>query len=159
MNDETGLMKPPNMRRRLMVVAIGWVIIGALGACLAGLELVPDVRAARGDGITGTFTLTEPDGCDRLQPPKQRCSWFGDFRGDNGKTVHAGVELAGGLPPGAQAGDTVAARDAGDPSAVYRADDRHTWQLTAVFFALFSGAFLVGLLVLQPWTWRSRLRR
>jgi hypothetical protein len=100
MNDETGLMKPPDMRRRVMVVAIGWVIIGAVGACLTGLSLVSDARAACGGGITGTFTLTEPNGCDRFQPPAQRCGWFGDFRGDDGKTVRTGVELAGATAGG-----------------------------------------------------------
>jgi hypothetical protein len=158
MNDGTGLMKPPDMRRRLMVVAIGWVIFGAFGSCLAGFSLVPDVRAARGGGVTGTFTLTEPDGCDRFEPPKQRCGWFGDFRSDDGKTVHIRMYLEG-LPSTAQVGDTVAAREVGDPKTVYRADDRDTWQLTALFFAGFSAVFLIGLLLLQPWTWRSRLRR
>jgi hypothetical protein len=158
-NDETGLVKPPNMRRRLMAVAIGWVLIGALGACLAGIDLVPDVRAARGDGVTGTLVLTEPNGCDRFPPPKQRCGWLGKFRSDDGKIVRDDVELSEGLPPGAHAGDTVVVRDVGNPNVVYQANDRDTWQLTAVFFAGFFAAFLIGLLLLQPWTWRSRLQR
>ena len=69
------------------------------------------------------------------------------------------MELNGGLRPGAQVGDTVAARDAGDPNGVYRLDDHQTWQLSAVVVAGFCAAFLVGLVLLQPWTWRDRLRQ
>lgn len=155
----TGLTRPPTVRVRVLVVAIAWVIVGALGACLSGLILVPDVRAARGGGVTGIFMLTEPNGCDRYPPPKQRCGWFGNFRSDDGKIVLKDVELAGGLPPGAQVGDTVPARDVGYSNAVYQVNDHQTWQLSAVIFAAFCTAFLVGIVLLRPWTWRSWLKR
>lgn len=151
--------KAPDMRLRLRVVAIGWVIIGAIGACCAGFALVPDMRAAHGGGVTGRFTLTEPQGCDRYQPPRQRCGWFGDFISDDGKTVRQHMDLAGGLPPGAQVGDTLAARDTGSLATIYPVDDRRTWRMTAGFLAGFSGAFLVGMVVLEPWSWRERLMR
>jgi hypothetical protein len=143
--------RSPNMRLRLRVVAIAWVIIGGIGACTAGFTLVPDVRAARGGGETGSFVLTEPQSCDRYQPARQRCGWFGDFVSDDGRTVRRNMDLAGGLPPGAQAGDTVAARDTGSQATIYPIDDTTTWRTTAAFFA--------GLLALQPWTWRHRLRQ
>jgi hypothetical protein len=163
MGDLVDMGAPPAeaARRRavILVVAIAAVIFGALGACAAGSMLLPDLRAARGYGVVGTLTLTEPNGCDRYQPPKQRCGWFGDFHSGDGKVVKWDVELDGGLPPGAQVGDTIAARDAGDPNGVYRVDDHQTWRLSAVILAGFSAAFLVGLVLLQPWTWRERLRQ
>lgn len=148
-------------RRRavIRVVAIVGVIFGALGACAAGSMLVPDLRADRGYGVVGTITLTETDGCDHYPPPKQRCDWFGDFHSGDDKVVERDVELNGGLPAGAQVGDTIAARDAGDPNGVYRVDDHQTWQVSAVILTGFSAGFLVGLVLLQPWTWRERLRR
>jgi hypothetical protein len=153
------LTKPPNVRARLMVVAIGWMTIGAIGACGSGFMLVPDWQAAHGGGVTGTFTLTEPLSCDRYQPPRQRCGWFGDFRSVDGKTVRRDMELAGGLPPGAQVGDTVPARDTGSLTAIYQGNDSQSWRLSAGFLAAFSAAFLVGTVLLQPWRWRTRLRR
>lgn len=151
--------KSPNTRVRLMVVAIGWVVIGAIGACGSGSMFVPAWQAAHGGGVTGTFTLTEPLSCDRYQPPRQRCGWFGDFRNDDGKNVRRHVELAEGLPPNAQVGDTVPARDTGSLTAVYKVDDRQGWRSSAGFFAAFSVALLLGILVLQPWSWRDRFKR
>jgi hypothetical protein len=155
------LKQPPNLRLRLKILAIGWVVIGGFGACLAGLALVPDLRAAHGDGVTGRFTLTEPQTCDRYEPPRQRCGWFGDFLGEDGRTVRRHMDLNGGLPPGARVGDTVAARDAGSPAAVYPVEGSDAWRLTAGVFAGFSGAFVVGLVLLLPrswrrWSWRRR---
>ena len=148
-------------RRRavVLVVPIAGVIFGALGMCGAGSMLVPDLRADRGHGVVGTLTLTEPNGCDSYQPPKQRCGWFGTFQSGDGQTRKRNMELNGGLPPGAQLGDQIAARDAGDPNGVYRLDDHQTWRVSAVILAGFSAAFLVGLALLQPWTWRARLRQ
>ena len=147
------------MRVRLTVIAIIWVIIGACGAGGSGLQLVPAWQAAHGGGVSGRFTLTEPVGCDRYQPPRQRCEWFGDFGSDDGRTVRRGLQLAGGLPPGAQVGDTVAARDTGGLTQVYQAGDSRSWLLSARFFAGFCVAFLAGILLLQPWTWWNRRRR
>jgi hypothetical protein len=152
------LTRPPNMRLRLRVLAVGWLIIGAIGACGTGLKLAPAWQAAHGGGVTGTFTLTEPDGCDRYEPPRQRCGWWGDFRSDDGKTVRRDVYLVGELPPGARVGDTVLARDTGNPTGVYPLNDSQSWRSEAGAFAAFFGVFLVGVVVLEPWSWRNRLR-
>ena len=72
---------------RVVVVAPGFVLIGAIGTCGSGFMLVAAVRAAHGAGVTGTFTLTEALECDRYPPPGQRCGWFGDFRSDDGRTA------------------------------------------------------------------------
>lgn len=151
-------LRPPNMRRRLKAVAIGWVLIGALGTCIAGLSLPPDLRAAQGGGVTGRFTLTELNGCDDHPPPQQRCDWSGNFISDDGKTVAENMELAGELPSGATVGDTLAARDTGSRTQIYQLNDTRAWRMTAAFLAAFASAFLVGLAALQPWTWRDRFR-
>ena len=151
------LLEPPHIRRRLIVVAAGWVIIGGLIACGTGVALVPAVRAAHGGGVAGTITLTAPSGCDRYPPPRQRCGWFGDFRSDDGKTVRSNKELVGGLPPGAHRGDRVPARDTGDPAGVYPRDDSQSWRQLAVIFGVSLAAFLLGSAVL--WNQLSRRRR
>jgi hypothetical protein len=159
MGSTGGWFTGPTLRVRLRVVAIAWVIIGAIGACGTGFMLVPDWRAAHGGGVTGTFALTEPMGCDRLKPPRQRCGWFGDFRSDDGQTIRAHMELSGGLPAGAQVGDTLAARDTGSLAQIYQIDDSRSWRSSAGFFAAFFGGFVIGIALLQPWTWRDRLRQ
>lgn len=155
----TELTRPSGIRVRVLILAIGMVIIGAFGVAGSALLLVPAWHAAHGGGVTGTFTLTEPNGCDRWQPPRQRCGWFGDFRSDDGKTVRQDRELAGGLPPGAQVGDTVPARDTGSLTQIYQGDDHQGWQVPAGFLAAFSAAFLLGIALLQPWTWERRLKQ
>ncbi|WP_433292938.1 hypothetical protein ACQP2F_29350 [Actinoplanes sp. CA-030573] len=145
-------------RTRLLVVAAFFVVIGCTIGVGSLTMLVPDWRAAHGGGRTGTFTLTEPMSCDRWPPPRQRCGWFGDFVSDDGTVVRRDMELAGGLPAGASAGDTVGARDTGSPTAIYLLTDRSTWKSSAGFAALGLGAGLAGLLALEPWSWRRRWR-
>jgi hypothetical protein len=150
---------PPPASPLLIAIAIVWVIIGGFGACGSAILLVPAWQAARGSGHTGTFTLTEPLSCDRNQPPRQRCGWFGDFVSDDSAVVRRHLELDGGLPPGAKIGDTVRARDAGSLAQIYQETDTQGWKTAAGFLAAFSGAFMLGTLVLEPWWWRARLRQ
>jgi hypothetical protein len=143
------------MGRRLTVIAVGWVIIGGIMMCGSGFMLITAWKASHGRGATGTFTLTQLDGCDRYQPPRQRCAWWGDFRSDDGRTIVRHTILDG-LQPGAQVGDTVRARDVA--RQIFRIDDTQSWRESAAFLAVSSAVFLVGVLVLKPWTWRSRAR-
>ncbi|MEU8821884.1 hypothetical protein [Actinoplanes sp. NPDC048796] len=140
----------------LRVIAVFWVVIGGVMGVGSLVMLVPAVRAAHGEGRSGTFTLVEPMSCDRWEPPRQRCGWFGDFTSDDGKDVRTDMELAGGLPDGAKAGDVITARDTGSATEIYQLTDDSTWKQTAGFAALGLGACLIGLLVLQPWSWLRR---
>lgn len=144
------------MRARLRVVAIAWVIIGGFGTCGATVLLIPAWQAAHGGGHTGIFTLTEPMSCDRYQPPRQRCGWFGDFVSDDGTVVRRHMELSGGLPPGAKIGDTLRARDTGSLAQIYQETVSKGWKTPAGLLAAFMGAFILGIILLEPWSWRGR---
>ncbi|WP_433207088.1 hypothetical protein ACQP00_40700 [Dactylosporangium sp. CS-047395] len=137
-------------------MAIGMLIIGGIGFAGSAVLAVPAWRAAHGGGRAGTFTLTEAMSCDRNPPPRQRCGWFGDFTGDDGTVVRRHYELAEGLPPGSKVGDTVAARDTGSLTQIYRAGDTQAWKAPAGSLAAFASALVLGLLLLAPWSWRLR---
>lgn len=145
-----------DLRTRLRVVSVAFLLLGPLGILGSATLLIPAVMAAAGGGSTGTFTLTQPDGCDRNPPPRQRCDWFGDFVSDSGRDQRPNMELAGGLPPGAKVGDTVRARDTGSFTQIYPVDDTSGWRLPAIVLTGFLAAFLMGLVVLKPWRWRIR---
>ncbi|MEV0132962.1 hypothetical protein AB0H83_31430 [Dactylosporangium sp. NPDC050688] len=143
-------------KRRVLAAML--VVFGGFGAVAAASLLIPAWRAAHGDGHTGTFTLTEPNGCDRYQPPQQRCGWFGDFVSDDGLVVQRHKELSGGLPPGAAVGETVAARDSGSRTVIYPLPDAPTWKEPAGYTAVFTGILLLGVVLLRPWRWARRKR-
>jgi hypothetical protein len=140
----------------LRIVGFAMLIVGALGACGAAVLLVPAWQATHGAGHTGVFTLTEAMSCDRYPPPRQRCGWFGDFVSDDGRIVRHRKELAGGLPPGAKVGDTVRARDAGSLAQIYPENDTSAWKFPAILVAGFVAAFVVGAVLVQPWSWARR---
>ena len=152
-------MKPSSLTARRLVVAVGMLVIGTFGIAGSGVLTVPAWRAAHGAGHAGTFTLTEPMSCDRHEPPRQRCGWFGDFVSDDGMVVRRDLELSGGLPPGAKIGDTLSARDTGSPAQIYQANDTHGWKQPAGFLTGFVGAFVQGAVLLKPWSWWIRPRR
>jgi len=138
-----------------VVMAVALLVFGGVGSLGAGSLALPAWRAAHGEGRVGTFTLTESLSCDRYAPPRQRCGWFGDFVSADGAVTLHRRELSGGLPPGAEVGDTLPARDAGSWTQIYRLSDTQAWKNPAGFLALFAGLFLLGVVLLRPW----RLRR
>ncbi|WP_327007595.1 hypothetical protein OHA72_10185 [Dactylosporangium sp. NBC_01737] len=115
-------------------------------------------QAPHGGGRTGTFTLTEFKGCDRFKPPEQRCGWYGDFISDDGAVVRSRQELVGGLPKGAQAGETLRTRDVGSPGLIYQLDDAESSGQTVDFVAVVTAMFVVGLALSRPGRIRAWLR-
>ncbi|WP_238015992.1 hypothetical protein KZZ52_00455 [Dactylosporangium sp. AC04546] len=111
-----------------------------------------------GGGRTGTFTLTEFTACDRFKPPEQRCGWYGDFVSDDGSVSRGRQELVGGLPKGAQAGETLRARDVGTPGQIYQLDDTESFGKAVEFLEGFTAIFVVGVLLARPWRFRAWLR-
>ena len=146
---------PPALR---LFVGICFLVFGAIGMLVLMASFVPAWQAAHGGGRTGTFTLTEFEGCDRFEPPVQRCGWFGDFVSDDGAVVRGRQRLAGGLPKGAQAGETLPARAVGGPGLIYQLDDTERVDQTVNFLAGFTVIFAVGLVLCRPWRFRAWLR-
>jgi hypothetical protein len=139
-------------------VGICFLVFGAIGMLVLMASVVPAWQATHGGGRTGTFTLTEFTACDRWEPPKQRCGWYGDFVSDDGTVVRSRQELVGGLPKGAQAGETLRARDVGSPGLIYQLDDTARFDQTVDFLTGFTAIFVFGLVVTRPWRFRAWLR-
>ena len=140
------------MRVKLLVLGILALLFGGVGTAGIAITTVPAWRAAQGAGRTGTFTLTDPTACDRWEPPRQRCGWFGDFVSDDGTVVRRHKQLSGGLPPGAEAGDGIPARDTGSRTAVFPLTGNQGWKDDAVVLAVFGAIFVLGIVL----TWRCR---
>lgn len=146
----------PDFAGRLKILGVLWVLLGGFIAVGSATLFVPAWVASHGGGHTGVYTLTEPIGCDKLQPHRW-CDWFGDFVSDDRTVVRHGMELSE-TPPDLTAGDTLRARYASSLTQVYREDDTSEWRNPALFLGISSGVCLVGLVMLEPWTWRRRFR-
>jgi hypothetical protein len=109
--------------------------------------VVPAWLAAHGHGHVGNYTFTEPMSCDSEPPPQQRCGWFGDFVSDDHTVIKRHRELATDLPPGAQVGDTIRARDAGSSNEIYVDGDAGGWHNPALFLAISSALLVVGIVL------------
>jgi hypothetical protein len=115
--------------------------------------LLPAWQATHGHGVAGTFTVDQSDTC--YKP----CSGYGIFRSDDG-TIVMDAYLDQAFIGEVHAGDVVRVRYAHalGRSDLFREDDLDAWHLPAVFAGVGAFAFLVGLLVIQPWTWVRRRR-
>jgi hypothetical protein len=116
--------------------------IPALGALLvfsAALDLGPSIKAARGEGVHGTFTAKD-EACGDAGP----CTWHGQFVSDDGRVRLTDVAIDGGAHG---VGSTVEALYGGRGSipTVYQAHGSREW--TAVVIVL-----VIGLLMLAPYT-------
>lgn len=139
-------------------MGICFLVLGVIGMLVLMASLVQSWQALHGGDRTGTFTLTEFTGCDRFKPPEQRCGWYGDFVSDDGTVVRSRQELVGGLPKGAQAGETLRTRDVGIPGLIYQLDDTESSGQTVGFIAVVAAMFAVGLALSRPWRFRAWLR-
>jgi hypothetical protein len=107
-----------------------WVMLlatsaGALLLLLAVPNLGPAVRAARGDGVAGTFVATQLR-CVQ-HPGHELCTWYGTFRPDGSRTDRAGVHLYGAGRGTLRTGQAVPAIDAGRATRVYPPTGSGEW--------------------------------
>lgn len=121
-----------------------WAVIAALALVVLVLclrDLPDDLAAARGEGLTGTFTAAEDLGCGRSLDTG--CSWSGSFVSDDGTIRVDDVALWNG-PVGA-IGETAHVRyiNSDASGVVYKPDGDSTWAWNvAVMVASIS--YLVG---------------
>ncbi len=147
---------PPALRP---LVGICFLVLGAMGTLVLMTSFVLARQTPYDGGRTGTFTLTEFTGCDRFKPPEQRCGWYGDFVSDDGAVVRSRQELVGGLPKGAQAGETLHTRDIGLSGLIYPLDYEPEGFSQAIDFGiLVTAMFVIGLALSRPWRFKAWLR-
>jgi hypothetical protein len=116
-------------------------LLALLVVPLLVLELPPSYEARFG-GTPGTFTAVE----QRCAEP-EACTWYGDFRSDDGSTLRRDVRVVEGRV--AERGETLDAVDVGRDGAVYRAGGWN-WLVSTVL--------LLGALAALA-LWGRRVRR
>ncbi|MEU8198238.1 hypothetical protein AB0C10_31115 [Microbispora amethystogenes] len=102
----------------------------------------PAVRAARADGVPGTFTARSVACVEH--PGHESCTWNGDFRSDDGAVRRDGVELYGADRDMLREGQETRAVDVGRPSRVYGPGGSMEWVFTALLLLAAGGILLVG---------------
>jgi hypothetical protein len=105
--------------RRLSVVMAGAVVAMAITALSFGL--VPAIEAASGEGVTGSFVVS-----DQVCGSKTGCQWVGTFQASDGTLVN-GVAYSGSLPAGDGPGSVIPARYPGGSDQVFAMHASHTW--------------------------------
>jgi hypothetical protein len=142
-------------RRRLQTITRAWdqtaarrklerghlflVAAGAIAAMLivaVAFALGPAIEAARGDGTTGTFTVSSS-----VCTPKLGCKWVGTFASPGGQPIQVNYE--GNVPPGAGPGTSWPAIHPGGSSDVFATHGSHAW-IPDLLLAVVIGA-VVGL--------------
>ncbi|GAA0400564.1 hypothetical protein GCM10009530_60510 [Microbispora corallina] len=138
--------EPPAGRRRSPGFTAVLTLIGLFLLYLAVPSVGPAVRAARADGIPGTFTATRLDCVEH--PGHEACTWSGDFRSDDGTVLRAGVALYGADRDYLRTGQRTRAVDVGRPSRVYGPGGSMEWVFTALL--LLAGLGLLAFLYVRP---------
>jgi hypothetical protein len=102
-------------------------------------NLAPAFRAARADGVRGTFVASHLTCANHAG--HEQCFWYGTFRA--GELVRPEVYLYGRGKDALRAGERVAALDIGRPARVYPPAGSREWIPTV-------GMLLSGCLLLVP---------
>ena len=89
-------------------------------------DIGPAYAARFGEGTLGVFVA------ERKECGRAGCSWYGDFRSDDGQIVRSDVLLASGDDP-SSAGEEVRAKDTGNRAAVYPVDGGWDWLFLSLF--------------------------
>ncbi|HXW87184.1 MAG TPA: hypothetical protein VEJ42_02905 [Streptosporangiaceae bacterium] len=111
-------------QRRLWLKHLGIAVTGAVvAAAITALSfgLVPAIEAARGQGVIGSFVVSE-----RVCSSKVGCQWVGTFRSSQGVVI-SGLAYGGTLPAGDGPGSVIPARYPGGTDQVYAQHGSHTW--------------------------------
>jgi hypothetical protein len=115
------------------------IMVAGLALLLFGVYLAgPALAAARGDGTWGTFTAARAD-CFEHHPGKQVCTWFGNFRSDDGKLLRKEMTLFDSEQDSLTAGRTMRAFDTGRPDRVYSERGSREWITVVIVMALGAG--------------------
>ena len=126
--------------RRLSIALTGAIVAMAITALSFGL--IPAVDAARGTGMTGTFTVSH-----QVCSAKTGCQWVGTFQA-RGWAPFSGLAYGGTLPPGDGSGSVIPARYPGGSDQVYALHGSHTWVfdllITLVISAAVGAAFWIS---------------
>jgi hypothetical protein len=109
----------PGSAGRLLLGLI-FLAVAALLASIMVPDILPTIRAVRGNGQAGTFAA------ERLDCAK-RCLWYGQFRPDSGGAPRRGVWIEGVGRGELVEGRTVRAMDTGAPDNVYTPDGSPHW--------------------------------
>ncbi|NUR83718.1 MAG: hypothetical protein HOY71_06485 [Nonomuraea sp.] len=117
-------------RRRLSGFAVAMAVLGLLLLFVSVPELGPAVRAARADGVSGTFTAKDLR-CIQ-HPGHESCVWAGDFASGDGRVLRHDVELYGSDRGAFTAGQAVPAVDTGRETRVYGPDGSDEWIFTGL---------------------------
>ncbi|WP_345626917.1 hypothetical protein [Rugosimonospora acidiphila] len=128
---------------RLMWI-IGVPLVALFALTYGWTQLGPAARAAHREGSLGTFHVIS-------KICQKDCRLRGDFVSDDGTITRDGVDLYGGIPHDADAGDSLRALDTGDPYGVYPPSGSRQW----VWSTLSTAGGGAGLLW---WVWRYPLR-
>ena len=114
---------------------LGWhlllpAVAGLLLLVFAVPNVAPALRAARAEGVRGTFTA------ERLtcvqHPGHEQCTWYGRFRGDDRNRE---VTLYGATRASLRVGQAVTAIDVGRPWRVYPPSGSREWIVVAAVIA------------------------
>ncbi|WP_143832856.1 MULTISPECIES: hypothetical protein [Nocardiopsis] len=132
--------------RRISAFTVALLLVAALIVYLGASNVDRSLRAARADGVAGTFTGTRLD-CVQ-HPGHESCTCYGVYVPDSGGPERTDVYLYGRDRQSCPVGEPASAVDVGSASRVYGPEGSNEWIMTAAMI-------LVGLGV-GGWAVRPR---
>ena len=129
-------------RRRSPAFTAVLTLIAIFLLYLAVPSIGPVVRAARADGIAGSFTARRLE-CIQ-HPGHESCTWTGDFRSADGAVRRTGVAMYGADREMLREGQETPAVDVGRPNRVYGPGGSMEWVFTALLLLAALGILYVA---------------
>jgi hypothetical protein len=123
-------------RRRIPAFTVVLLLVAGLIVYLGASNIDRSLRAARADGVAGTFTATAID-CVQ-HPGHESCTCYGTYVPDSGGTERADVYLYGRDRQTCPVGEATSAVDVGSVNRVYGPEGSSEWIMTV-------GMIVVGL--------------